>query len=120
MHQLEEQAILLAEAAAGSGPEDRLLLEPLCAAALSAWKARLREDAPACADALTCAAAFSAAAHFLAGGSALASFTAGDLSVHLRGGTEQTARARALEQAAERLMAPYARPADLWAKGVPG
>lgn len=117
---MEERILELAALAAGCGEADRALLAPLCAAAWTAWLGRLREDVTPedCGEALVCAAAFTAAANLTAGSGGVASFSAGDLSVRLReGGGRGDAR---LRQAAEGLMEPYVRAADLWVKGAEG
>ncbi len=112
----------LALAASGGGEADRTLLEPLCAAAQSAWLSRLREGVTAedCGEALPCAAAFTAAADLAAGEGGAASFSAGDISVKLSGGRDRAAQAESLRQAAERLMEPFVRAAGLWVRGVKG
>ena len=112
----------LALAASGGGEADRTLLEPLCAAAQSAWLSRLREGVTAedCGEALPCAAAFTAAADLAAGEGGAASFSAGDVSVRLEDAGGRAARAKELRQAAERLMDPFVRAAGLWARGVEG
>lgn len=118
---MSERILELALAAAGAGEESRVLLEPLCAAAESAWRSRLREDVTAedCGEALPCAAAFTAAADLAAGNGGVASFSAGEVSVRLQNGGMH-ARAEGLRQAAERLMEPFVRAAGLWAQGVEG
>lgn len=120
---MRERILELAMAACGGGEAERILLEPLCAAAESLWRGRLREDAAPedCGEALTCAAAFTAAADLAAGGGGgIASFTAGDLSVKLQDGGQRRAAADCLRRAAAGLMAPYVRAEDLWAAGAPG
>lgn len=112
----------LALAAAGGGEAERVLLEPLCAAAELAWQGRLRRGVSLgdCGEALACAAAFTAAADLAAGEGGSVSFSAGDISVKAPGGQERAAAAAELRRAAERLMEPYVRATDLWAKGVRG
>ena len=114
----------LAMAAAGAGEAERALLEPLCAAAETAWVSRLREgvEPEECGEALVCAAAFTAAADLTAGtgGGGVASFSAGDVSVRIRDGDQPHRAAESLRQAAQRLMEPYVRAAGLWARGVEG
>lgn len=118
---MTERILELALAAAGGGEAERVLLEPLCAAAELAWLGRLRRGVSPgdCGEALACAAAFTAAADLAAGGGGV-SFSAGDISVKAPGGQERAAAAAELRRAAERLMEPYVRSADLWAKGVRG
>lgn len=50
----------------------------------------------------------------------MASFKAGDVSVESRNGADGAALAEALRQTAERLMAPYAVPADVVFRRVRG
>ena len=118
---MRERIFELALAAAGEGAE-RALLEPLCAAAETAWVSRLREgvEPEECGEALVCAAAFTAAADLAAGDGGPASFSAGDISVGLGGSGDRARRADSLRQAAERLMEPYVRAEGLWARGVEG
>ncbi len=112
----------LALAASGGGEAERTLLEPLCAAAEGAWRARLRKGVTAedCGEALPCAAAFTAAADLAEGNGGAASFSAGDVSVRLESGGDRAKRTAGLRQAAERLMEPFARAAGLWVRGVRG
>ena len=113
----------LAAAASGTSEAERILLEPLCAAAEAMWLGRLREDVTVedCGEALICAAAFTAAADLAAGwGGGVASFSAGDVSVKVQDGGERLKTTESLRQSAERLMEPYIRAADLWAMGVKG
>lgn len=119
---MRERILELAAASAGAGETERVLLEPLCAAAEAMWLGRLREDVTAedCGEALICAAAFTAAADLAAGGGGVASFSAGDVSVRVQGGGERLKAAESLRQSAERLMEPYVRTSDLWAMGVEG
>lgn len=121
---MKERILELAMTAAEAGEAERTLLEPLCAAAEAMWLGRLREDVTAadCGEALLCAAAFTAAADLTAGGGGggIASFSAGDVSVKTRDGGERLRTAENLRRAAERLMEPYVRAADLWATGVEG
>ena len=119
-----EQILALTMAMVSGGEEDRTLLEALCAAAETAWTARLWEGATAeaCGSAFCCAAAFTAAADFAmarrAGGAV--SFTAGEISVKTGDGADQVSLASALRETAERLMAPYAEAGDFAFKGVRG
>ena len=119
---MRERILELALAAAGGGEAERTLLEPLCAAAEDYWRGRLREDTAAenCGEAFLCASAFTAAAGLAAGGGGVASFSAGDISVKLQDGGDRAEYAESLLRAAERLMEPYVRTADLWAQGVEG
>ncbi len=119
---MKERILELAAAAAGADETERVLLEPLCAAAETAWRARLREGVTAedCGEALACAAAFTAAADLTAGGGGVSSFSAGDISVKVQDGGERLKTAEGLRRSAERLMEPYVRAADLWAMGVEG
>lgn len=111
---------ILAMARGIAGTEENPLLEALCRAAEAAWTARLRSGvAPEdCAEPFCCAAAFTAAADYAVGQGAdgVSGFSAGEVSVQLRGG--QTAVAEALRQTAERLMVPYTEAADFCFKGV--
>ena len=115
----------LAQAISGAGEAEQELLELLCGAAEQAWTKRLRaglteED---CGAAFRCAAAFTAAADLAAGrcgGSHVASFTAGEISVKAQDAGESTRTAAELRQAAERLMAPYTDAGDICLRGVRG
>ena len=120
---MRERILELAAAAAGAGETERILLEPLCAAAEAMWLGRLREGVTVedCGEALICAAAFTAAADLAGGGGGgVASFSAGEVSGKVQGGGERLKTAESLRQSAERLMEPYVRAADLWAGGVKG
>ena len=119
---MRERILELALAAAGGGEAERVLLEPLCAAAELAWQGRLRRGVSLgdCGEALACAAAVTAAADLAAGEGGSVSFSAGDISVKAPGDQERAAAAAELRRAAERLMEPYVRATDLWAKGVRG
>ena len=119
---MRERILTLALAASGGGESERTLLEPLCIAAEDFWQGRLRKGvAPEeCGEALICAAAFTAAADLTGSGGAVASFSAGDLSVRVQGGAERLKTAESLRQAAERLMEPYVRAEGFWARGVRG
>ena len=73
--------------------------------------------------AFRCAAAFTAAADLAAGrcgGSHVAPFTAGEISVKAQDAGESTRTAAELRQAAERLMAPYTDAGDICLRGVRG
>lgn len=116
---MHERILSLAAVITGG---DTALLEPLCAAAETAWRARLRPGvAPSdCESALICAAAFSAAAGASSardGGRGVSSFTAGDVSVRCREGGASSGAAELLAQA-ERLMAPYVVSDDFAFRGV--
>ena len=119
-----EKILALTMTVAGAGEEDRTLLEALCAAAETGWTARLRDGVTAetCGTAFCCAAAFTAAADFMASrlGGGVREFTAGELSVKGRDGSDAAEVAGALRQTAERLMAPYAAEADFAFRGVNG
>ena len=121
---MRERILELALAAAGGGEAERVLLEPLCAAAELAWQGRLRRGVSLgdCGEALACAAAFTAAADLAAGrgGGAVSAFTAGDLSIKGRGAAEAASLAQGLRRTAEALMAPYAETEDFCFKGVRG
>ena len=119
---MTERILELALAASGGGEAERVLLEPLCAAAELGWRKRLRRGVSLgdCGEALACAAAFTAAADLAAGGGGGVSFSAGDVSVKVPGGEERARTAAELRRAAERLMEPYVQAAGLWAKGVRG
>ena len=120
---MQEKILTLALAVSGVGEEQQPLLETLCVAAETYWKGRLRDSVTAedCMESFCCAAAFTAAADLAAGqGGGVTSFTAGEISVKGCGGAEAIARAAALRQTAERLMAPYAQTGDFAFKGVRG
>lgn len=118
-----EEILSLARTLSGAGDAGLPALELLCAAAESFWISRLPEGvtAESCGASFLCAAACTAAAGFIAGqGGGVASFTAGDISVKGAAGGERQAAAQGLERTAERLMAPFAGPGDLFLKGVLG
>ena len=123
MTDMEERVLTLAGTIAGEGAEEALLA-PLCAAAVRYWEGRLRDGVSLqdCGEAFPCAAAFTAAADTALGrsGGAVASFTAGEVSLHGRGAADSAQLARNLRLTAERLMAPYIRPEDFACKGVRG
>ena len=114
----------LAQAISGAGEAEQELLELLCGAAEQAWTKRLRDGLTEedCGAAFRCAAAFTAAADLAAGGggSHVASFTAGEISVKAQDAGESTRTAAELRQAAERLMAPYTDAGDICLRGVRG
>ena len=115
----------LAQAISGAGEAEQELLELLCGAAEQAWTKRLRDGLTEedCGAAFRCAAAFTAAADLAAvrcGGSHVASFTAGEISVKAQDAGESIRTAAELRQAAERLMAPYADAGDVCLRGVRG
>lgn len=119
---LTERILTMARGIAGVSEGENPLLETLCRAAEAVWTARLRDgvSAESCAEAFCCAVAFTAAADYAVGQEAdgVSGFSAGEVSVQLRGGNGRTAAADALRQTAERLMAPYAEPEDFCFKGV--
>lgn len=121
---MHETILELARTVSGAGEPETALLEALCRAAEAEWTGRLREGVAAedCGTAFPCAAAFTAAADLTAGrsGDAVAAFKAGDISVERRDGADGAALAAALRQTAERLMAPYAAPADFVFRRVRG
>lgn len=121
---MREKILALAMGIAGAAEEDETLLEALCGAAEAAWMARLKEgvSAETCGEAFCCAAAFTAAADFAIsqGSDRVSSFTAGEISVKSREGSDASAMAAALRQTAERLMAPYAEAENFAFKGVRG
>ena len=118
---MRERILSLATAVSGVGTEREDLLSALCDAAEAEWNARLRDGMTAadCGETFCCAVAFTAAANLAAGQSSdVASFTAGEISVKGQSGKECAARAAALRETAERMMAPYAKPVDFCFKGV--
>ena len=78
--------------------------------------------AEGCGKAFPCAVAFTAAADLAAarGGEGVSGFTAGSVSVRIRGAAESCALAESLRRTAERLMAPFAVPDDFCFRGVRG
>ena len=117
-------ALTLARELSGAGEAEEALLELLCQAAEQQWEKRLRpgmttED---CGKAFPCAVAFTAAADLAAarGGEGVSGFTAGSVSVRIRGAAESCALAESLRRTAERLMAPFAVPDDFCFRGVRG
>ena len=87
---------------------EEALLGLLCTAAESDWRQRLRQGVTAedCREAFLCACAFTAAAGLARGRGGGMSFTAG--SVTVRADAAETERtARALQEQAVRLMAPW-------------
>ena len=120
MTEREQEVVAVAALAAKAAEEEQPLLEMLCRSAVRYWEGRLRQDAApeAYGDAFCCAAAYTAAADLVesrAEGS-VAAFTAGDLAKN-HGAVPW---AEGLRQAAERLMAPYARMEDMAFRGVRG
>ena len=120
----QETALTLARELSGAGEAEEALLELLCQAAEQQWEKRLRpgmttED---CGEAFPCAVAFTAAADLAAarGGEGVSGFTAGSVSVRIRGAAESCALAESLRRTAERLMAPFAVPDDFCFRGVRG
>ena len=120
----QETALTLARELSGAGEAEEALLELLCQAAEQQWEKRLRpgmttED---CGKACPCAVAFTAAADLAAarGGEGVSGFTAGSVSVRIRGAAESCALAESLRRTAERLMAPFAVPDDFCFRGVRG
>ena len=120
----QETALTLARELSGAGEAEEALLELLCQAAEQQWEKWLRpgmttED---CGKAFPCAVAFTAAADLAAarGGEGVSGFTAGSVSVRIRGAAESCALAESLRRTAERLMAPFAGPDDLCFRGVRG
>ena len=114
----QETALTLARELSGAGEAEEALLELLCQAAEQQWEKRLRpgmttED---------CGKAFTAAADLAAarGGEGVSGFTAGSVSVRIRGAAESCALAESLRRTAERLMAPFAVPDDFCFRGVRG
>ena len=114
----QETALTLARELSGGGEAEEALLELLWQAAEQQWEKRLRpgmttED---CGKAFPCAVAFTAAADLAAarGGEGVSGFTAGSVSVRIRGAAES------LRRTAERLMAPFAVPDDFCFRGVRG
>ena len=121
---LGQTALTLARELSGAGEAEEALLELLCQAAEQQWEKRLRpgmttED---CGKAFPCAVAFTAAADLAAarGGEGVSGFTAGSVSVRIRGAAESCALAESLRRTAERLMAPFAVPDDFCFRGVRG
>ena len=124
MNFLEQEILTLAQEISGAGERELELLELLCVASRQTWEARLREGVSIqdCEAAFRCAAALTAAGELAVGrgGSDVASFTAGEISVRERGAADSAALAQGLRQAAERLMEPYVQPMDFYFKGVRG
>lgn len=119
-----ETILTLAKVLSGAGEDEEPLLEALCQAAERQWERRLRPGVTAedCGEAFPCAAAFTAAADLAAarGGGQVSGFTAGSVSVRIRGAAESCALAESLRRTAERLMAPFAVPDDFCFRGVRG
>ena len=115
----QETALTLARELSGAGEAEEALLELLCQAAEQQWEKRTTED---CGKACPCAVAFTAAADLAAarGGEGVSGFTAGSVSVRIRGAAESCALAESLRRTAERLMAPFAVPDDFCFRGVRG
>ena len=120
---VSEQILELARGIVGAD-EENALLEPLCHAAEAAWMSRLKSGITAedCGEAFLCAVAFTAAADYMVsrGGDDVASFTAGEISIKRKEGSDEAAQATALRKTAERLMAPYAVAESFAFKGVRG
>ena len=114
--EIHEEVLALAGWIAGTEEGELPLLGRLCAAAEKDLKARLLPGAKEAdyADALICAAAFSAAAGVLDARINAAELKAGEVSLR----TDERARADALRNRAERLLAPYAASGDFAFRGV--
>ena len=121
---MHETILELARTISGAGEAETALLDALCPAGVAAGQRRRRAASPPedGGTAFSGAAASPAAADLAAGrsGSAVASFKAGDVSVESRNGADGAALAEALRQTAERLMEPYAVPADVVFRRVRG
>jgi len=92
----------------GAGEAD--CLQMLCQAAETEWEGRLKDGVTKtdCRQAFACAAAWTALAGFFSGRrEEFSSFSAGDLRVESRSGTQDRQQAEDLLKQAERLMAPY-------------
>ena len=119
----QETVLTLARELSGAGEAEEALLELLCQAAEQQWEKRLRPGMTAedCGKAFPCAVAFTAARSAAArGGEGVSGFTAGSVSVRIRGAAESCALAESLRRTAERLMAPFAVPDDFCFRGVRG
>ena len=113
----------LAKAISGASEEQEPLLALLCQTAERQWESRLRQGVTTadCGEAFPCAAAFTAAADLAAGqGGGVSAFTAGSVSVQVRNAEEERAWAENLRRTGERLMAPFAEPADFSFRRVRG
>ena len=119
-----ETILTLAKVLTAAGEDEEPLLEALCQAAERQWERRLRPGVTAedCGKAFPCAVDFTAAADLAAarGGEGVSGFTAGSVSVRIRGAAESCALAESLRRTAERLMAPFAVPDDFCFRGVRG
>ena len=123
MSTTQETILTLAKALSGAGEDEEPLLGSLCLAAEARWKGRLRPGVTVedCGEAFPCAAAFTAAADLAVDrGGGVAGFTAGSVTVQVRGPAESAAQAAELRRTAERLMAPFAVPEDFCFQGVRG
>lgn len=114
----------LAAAMTQPDEEEMPLLETLCAAAEAEAARRLREGwtPEACEEIFCCAAALLAAAGFLSsrGSSTVESFTAGEVSVRMGGGSGACETAAALRRQAENIMTYYWGDDDFAFVGVKG
>ena len=99
----QETALTLARELSGAGEAEEALLELLCQAAEQQWEKRLRPGMTT-----------------ERGGEGVSGFTAGSVSVRIRGAAESCALAESLRRTAERLMAPFAVPDDFCFRGVRG
>ena len=119
---MTERILKLARSIVGISEGENPLLETLCRVADLAWQARLSSNVniESCEEAFCCAAALTAAADYAVGADvdAVSEFSAGEISVHLRSGTERTLVSKALRDTAERLMAPYVKDSVFCFKGV--
>ena len=119
----QESILALVKEICRPAESEEALLGLLCAAAEEDWKSRLRpgigpED---CEDAVRCACAFTAAAGLLrsrGGSGGGPSFTAGSVTVRSGGAGETESAARALQEQAVRLMAPWTGGEDFAFQGV--
>lgn len=122
--EMAERILELACGITGVSDAENSLLEALCHAAETAWMSRLKSGITAedCGEAFLCAVAFTAAADYVVsrGGDDVASFTAGEISIRKKGGSDGETQANALRKTAERLMVPYAVAENFAFKGVRG
>lgn len=121
---MTERIMELACGITGVSDAENSLLEALCHTAEAAWTSRLKCGITAedCGEAFLCAVAFTAAADYVVsrGGDDVSSFTAGEISIKRKEGSDEAAQAAALRKTAERLMVPYAVAESFAFKGVRG
>lgn len=118
-----EEILALAKLVTGAGETEWEYLEKLCRAELDALGRRLRGTLEKTKEnAFVCAAAWLAAADYFSakGAAGAASWSAGDVSVKEKGGSDYAAAAALLRRAAHQLLADCLEDDDFAFQGVRG